>query len=176
MFSYFIEKLRPFVFELLVDQYGVKVISKIIFEFPLQNTSFLFNFIIKNFFPLSINKISTNLILNLLFVSNLDLMNHLLIAYQINFKSLIFNSNGSYFVQNLIMRGNPEINYLTAKLVLENLIEYAQHKVASEVIEILIDFGQPFIKNMFIECNLNYKTIETLLFDASGNYGIFYLI
>ncbi len=176
MFCYFIEEIKPFAHELLFDQYGLKIMSKILFEFPLYYTSFLFNFIMQNFYPLSVNKFSNNILLSLFSATNISMKKQLFFAYQINFKSLICDPNASYFVKSLIIQGNPDVNYLTANLILANFLELAQHKVASEVIEILIDFSQSFIKKMFIEYNLNNKAIETLLFDTSGNYGIFYFI
>ena len=171
LLSFFIEKIKPYVSDLIFDQYGVKIISKIIFQSSLPYVIFIFNFIFENYFKLAINKNSLNLVLNLHSYPNMFIQKKFLYLYKCNLKQFICDTDGCYFIQNIIMLGNMEINFETTTLILNNFIEFAQHKFASEVIEILIDFGHPCIRKQFIDFPYHPKMIEILLFDTNGNYS-----
>lgn len=96
-----------------------------------------------------------------------------------NTKILITDMYGNYVLQNMIEQNYNDVNLFITNYIVNDIMNFARQKVASNVIEKVLYF---LIKILDC-CNYDVKTkilnkllipevLNVLLFDKFGNYGI----
>lgn len=73
-------------------------------------------------------------------------------ALQIHLKQLVLDQYGNYVIQHVIEHGSPsDKEQIVQDVISDDLLKFAQHKFASNVIEKCLTFGGHAERNLIID-------------------------
>uniref|UniRef100_A0A8R1HUB6 PUM-HD domain-containing protein n=1 Tax=Caenorhabditis japonica TaxID=281687 RepID=A0A8R1HUB6_CAEJA len=144
------------VLKCVKDQNGNHVIQKVIERVEPERLQFIIDAFTKNnsdnVYTLSIHPYGCRVIQRVLEYCSDDQKQPVLDALHLHLKQLVLDQYGNYVIQHVIEHGSPEDKEkIVQEVISDDLLKFAQHKFASNVIEKCLTYGAHAERNLIIE-------------------------
>lgn len=144
------------VLKCVKDQNGNHVIQKVIERVEPERLQFIIDAFTKNnsdnVYTLSVHPYGCRVIQRVLEYCNEEQKQPVLDALQIHLKQLVLDQYGNYVIQHVIEHGSPsDKEQIVQDVISDDLLKFAQHKFASNVIEKCLTFGGHAERNLIID-------------------------
>ena len=159
------------LYELCCDKNGNHVYQKLLRVFPKERNQFLYDYLIKISFQVSIIQQGATLIQTALDFSSKDQQEKLCHAILEKIGDLINDKYGNYTIQTIFKLFNDEINDKIYDYIDKNIVKLSKEKFSSNVIDkcIIKNYDK---SNRLIESIIKKNIIKEIIVDQYGNYVV----
>ncbi|KAL1640511.1 mRNA binding protein puf3 [Diplodia intermedia] len=170
-----VKELENNVIKCVRDQNGNHVIQKAIERVPAQHIQFIIDSFIGHVSTLSIHGYGCRVIQRMLEHCEEPARRAILSELHACAPTLIPDQYGNYVTQHIIEHGAPEDRAAIIEIVKNQLLAFAKHKFASNVVEKCLVFGndderRDIMMKICEKPKTGEGTITTLIKDGYGNY------
>ncbi|KAK8226976.1 armadillo-type protein [Phyllosticta capitalensis] len=172
-----VKELESNVLRCVRDQNGNHVIQKAIERVPAEHIQFIIDAFISQVSSLSVHGYGCRVIQRMLEHCEQPARRSILTELHACAMTLIPDQYGNYVTQHIIEHGEPEDRTKIIELVKVQLLAFAKHKFASNVVEKCLIFGtdaqrREMMEKMCEKTERGESTLMSLIKDGYGNYVI----